>query len=69
VEPERSKFTRRWSGTMDHTGKNIDAASQLVYRFTHYVYEETDHQLVFADMQGQPMSPTGACEACVAESE
>jgi hypothetical protein len=42
----------KWSGTMSHTGKNNDAFSQLIYGFTHFVYEETEHQLVFADMQG-----------------
>jgi hypothetical protein len=57
VEPLRSQATVKWSGTMSHTGNNVDFVSQTIYAFTHYVYEESEHKLVMADMQGGSEGP------------
>ncbi|PPQ75329.1 hypothetical protein CVT25_005119 [Psilocybe cyanescens] len=58
VEPRRTKSVQKFSGTMIHPHRN-DKLGKTLAAFTHFVYEFSGEELVFADMQGSPMTIGG----------
>ncbi|KAF8886423.1 kinase-like domain-containing protein [Gymnopilus junonius] len=55
VEPRRTKAVRKFSGTLVHPTRR-DKLGQTLSAFTHFVYEYSGKELVFADIQGSPMT-------------
>jgi len=55
VEPRRTKAVRKFSGTLVHPNRP-DKLGQTLSAFAHFVYECSGNELVFADIQGSPMT-------------
>lgn len=53
VEPRRTKSVRKFSGTMAHPNRR-DKIGITLSAFTHFAYELSHKELVFADVQGLP---------------
>ncbi|KAL0945668.1 hypothetical protein HGRIS_014820 [Hohenbuehelia grisea] len=52
VEPKRPSSVLKFSGTLGHRTHRKDQRSQTIYAFAHFVLGHSNHELVFADIQG-----------------
>ncbi|KAH7889504.1 kinase-like domain-containing protein [Phlebopus sp. FC_14] len=58
VEPRRTTTVIKFSGTMQHPSTN-DKRGITIAAFAYFVFEFSGHKLVFADIQGSPMTVDG----------
>ncbi|KAG6836327.1 hypothetical protein H0H93_009077 [Arthromyces matolae] len=58
VEPRRSKSVLKFSGTLQHPIQSSKMGNTLT-AFAHYVFEISGKDIVFADIQGSPISVNG----------
>ncbi|KAI6032628.1 hypothetical protein F5J12DRAFT_779094 [Pisolithus orientalis] len=58
VEPQWTTMVMKFSGTLEHPS-STDKLGITISAFAHFAYEYSKHKLVFADIQGSPMTVNG----------
>ncbi|KIO00038.1 hypothetical protein M404DRAFT_10270 [Pisolithus tinctorius Marx 270] len=58
VEPRQTTTVMKFSGTLEHPS-SMDKLGITFSAFAHFAYEYSKHKLVFADIQGSPMTVNG----------
>ncbi|KAI0312078.1 kinase-like domain-containing protein [Amylostereum chailletii] len=55
LEPRRAQSVRKWTGTMNHSDRNLQGRQGMtIAAFSHFVFEYSNYEVVIADIQSTP---------------